>query len=200
MASFTPFCRQFNHFSGHFTPWCRYLLPAFASLPPSEGSSSAASLPPSSDPVSVTRWGQVQGCRSAGREKVESKGMQSSRGAEVPQDVLRRAVLPYDRHLPGLHSLRGGAAHHPSPLAPQPSTLQRRVLGPPPTPWHHGRPWPFTSPTADNEKKLEVFKSKIPQVVSGCLRWSQLGSGGRSGRHIFGYFGCFGKFGFSPFL
>merc|ERR1719350_922861 len=24
------------------------------------------------------------------------------------QDVLRRAVLPYDRHLPGLHSLRGG--------------------------------------------------------------------------------------------
>lgn len=33
----------------------RYILPAFASTPQSEGSSSAASLPPSSDPVSVTR-------------------------------------------------------------------------------------------------------------------------------------------------
>jgi len=36
-------------------PLTRFLLPAFASLPPSEGSSSAAALPPSSDPVSVTR-------------------------------------------------------------------------------------------------------------------------------------------------
>ena len=34
----------------------RYILPAFASTPQSEGSSSAASLPPSSDPVSVTRF------------------------------------------------------------------------------------------------------------------------------------------------
>jgi len=33
----------------------RFVLPAFASNPESEGSSSAASLPPSSDPVSVTR-------------------------------------------------------------------------------------------------------------------------------------------------
>jgi len=33
----------------------KYILPAFASTPQSEGSSSAASLPPSSDPVSVTR-------------------------------------------------------------------------------------------------------------------------------------------------
>ena len=39
----------------HFMLLSRYILPAFASTPQSEGSSSAASLPPSSDPVSVTR-------------------------------------------------------------------------------------------------------------------------------------------------
>merc|ERR1719365_380679 len=36
-------------------PLTRYLLPAFAALPESEGSASAASLPPPSDPVSLTR-------------------------------------------------------------------------------------------------------------------------------------------------
>jgi len=36
-------------------PLTRYLLPAFSALPESEGSASAASLPPPSDPVSLTR-------------------------------------------------------------------------------------------------------------------------------------------------
>jgi len=36
-------------------PITKYILPAFATAPRSEGSFSAASLPPSSDPVSVTR-------------------------------------------------------------------------------------------------------------------------------------------------
>lgn len=36
-------------------PLTRYILPAFASDPESEGSSSAANLPPASDPVSMTR-------------------------------------------------------------------------------------------------------------------------------------------------
>ena len=36
-------------------PLTKYILPAFATAPEAEGSSSAANLPPASDPVSMTR-------------------------------------------------------------------------------------------------------------------------------------------------
>ena len=141
-------------------PCCRFLLPAFASLPPSEGSSSAAALPPSSDPVSVTRWGRVQGCRGAEvqrcrvqrcrvqrcrAQRCRGAGEQGCRGAEVhcyPRTFCGALFFPTIATFLGSTLFEEvGALHpshltsHPSPIAPHPSPPG----GVPPEARGHGR-------------------------------------------------------------